>query len=119
MRKHTHRTLAVLVLLVTAVTGCAAPAASDSSATAGVSGPGALQWDTPEELADLACPNPDDLADCKAEIIAAAAAGQPAALCIGPQSDRWNIVRPAAGDREGSPCGPDNGGSIRAIIVGP
>jgi hypothetical protein len=75
-----------------------------------------LEWDTPEELAELVCPV-GDVAACAAEIAAAQAAGQPAAMCIGPQADRWNIVTLAPGDRDGSSCGPDNLGIIRAIIV--
>jgi len=107
-----------MIVVAAFVGGCGAPNQPPSSGSAAASLSSVLAT-SPEELAKLACPNPEDLADCREAIEDAVAAGAPAALCVGPQSDRWNIVTPAPGDTEGSPCGPDNLGTIRGFIVPP
>jgi len=110
--------LAIVIVMAALICGCVA-ANQPASTGPGEAPLSSVLANSPEELAKLACPNPDDLADCRQAIVDAAAAGTPAALCIGPQSDRWNIVTPRAGDSEGSPCGPDDLGKIRGIIVAP
>ena len=110
--------VAVAMMILNLAAGCGAPAASVSTPSASAAVPASLDPHAIEELAK-GCPNPSDAADCREEILGAVGAGQPAALCVGPQAHRWNITIPAPGDGVGSPCGPDNGGSIRGIIVAP
>ena len=110
--------VAVAIMILTLAAGCGAPAASVSTPSANAPVPASLESHAIDELAK-GCPNPSDAADCREEILGAVGAGQPAALCVGPQADRWNITTPAPGDGVGSPCGPDNGGTIRGIIVAP
>jgi hypothetical protein len=101
------------LLVAAAIAGCGASPA----ATAGQSPTSRPVPESPEEMARLFCPQVD-VEFCVAEVLAAADAGQPAALCTGPQSDRYNIVVPEPSDVLGSPCGPDDKGTIQGFIVG-
>ena len=93
--------VAALAVLLVAVDGCGPTEPSDSS----VAGAMARQW----------CPA-SAMTECTAAVKAAVAAGQPAAVCVYPDS-RWEITTPSPQDTTGSACGATGTGTLRGVIV--